>query len=1185
MKKCFYIIMLALVICTALHGQLSFTLEDLDLPEVYLGDAVWSDFNNSGYLDLLITGYTYGAGNQAAPLTKIYRNEGDGTFTDMNAGLFDLGVSRATVGDLNNNGFNDIVMFGYTGLGGDVYFKMYYNNGDETFTEVVTDFPPMYRGDLALGDFNNDGLLDILISAEEDDTGDAITSIFLNNGDGTFSDLDAGLTPVTHSGIALGDLNNNGYLDLVITGRVASFTFEAYIYFNNGDGTYTQSDQEITGLRYASAALTDYNNDGFKDILISGSDNFDYKHTIIYRNNGDETFTDIDAGLAEVRQGDAIWGDFNNDGSPDVMLTGEVEGGWTTKLYLQTGVDIFTETALDFTAARRSILAPADFNNNGKLDVLLVGWSASQDYLAELYQNQIPTSHIPAEPPTGLFSAINDSVVTLNWEHSNPGTTPVNGLTYNIRIGTSSGESDIVSPQADSGTGFRRIAGPGKYTTNSGMIQGLDDGVYYWSLQAIDHIYSGSQFSAEAMFVVGDLPDPTEPPLLLSPANEADDLASNVNLQWQAVDNAVYYTLQLSADEDFDEITVEHNLALTSYWVHNLEFDADYFWRVSSSNGSYSSAWSEIRTFSTISDLVSINSLTADVFAIDNVLLEWIQPTSADNGNREEISGYKIYRNNNLIGQIDDPDLLSFTDEGLGNGDHDYHVTVLYGTDIYGGLYESIASNVETVTIYLIPPQNITAETGNQLVHLLWEGPDFDSQHRELIGYNVYRNDNLQNQTPLVDTEYQDTNVINGTAYTYYVRTVYSGGLSEPSAQIIAAPSIPPLYPPLDLSASLEGYDVNLNWYSFTDGEWFSHDNGMNSGGIGTNDAIQFEVAARFEPQDLDQYGGLWLEYVSFFPREHQALYSVRVWQGGSIDGDDYNEGDLLIDQALTTADLTIGSWTIVQLETPIMIDATQELWIGYHINTQTGYPAGRDAGPAIVNKGDLVNIDGWESLYQMNPNLNYNWNIQGFVNLWLDRESNMAIPLGRSSENFGATNNPTLSDQSALSAKSFACPSRNLTGYNVYRNGNLYAEIDNIEHSYYVDELTSSGIYHYYVTSLYEGGESPSSNIETIIFTSVEEVESEPLETRLRQNYPNPFNPETTISFSIAEDGYTELTVYDIKGRRVASLLNESLKAGHYQKVWNAQSNKGKEIPAGVYFYRLGSGENSIERKMLLLK
>jgi flagellar hook assembly protein FlgD len=88
-------------------------------------------------------------------------------------------------------------------------------------------------------------------------------------------------------------------------------------------------------------------------------------------------------------------------------------------------------------------------------------------------------------------------------------------------------------------------------------------------------------------------------------------------------------------------------------------------------------------------------------------------------------------------------------------------------------------------------------------------------------------------------------------------------------------------------------------------------------------------------------------------------------------------------------------------------------------------------------------------------------------------------------------------------------------------------------------------------------------------------------------QNHPNPFNPETTISFLTAEDAENaELVIYNIKGQKVKTLVNEVLPAGEHSVVWDGKNTNNKAVASGIYFYNLKVGKKSIAtRKCLLLK
>ena len=91
--------------------------------------------------------------------------------------------------------------------------------------------------------------------------------------------------------------------------------------------------------------------------------------------------------------------------------------------------------------------------------------------------------------------------------------------------------------------------------------------------------------------------------------------------------------------------------------------------------------------------------------------------------------------------------------------------------------------------------------------------------------------------------------------------------------------------------------------------------------------------------------------------------------------------------------------------------------------------------------------------------------------------------------------------------------------------------------------------------------------------------------EFALSQNYPNPFNPTTTISYGVATTGHITLSIYDITGRLVSTLIDGQVNAGNHQVMWNGLDNMGMPVSAGVYIYSLENEVSTMTRKMVFMK
>ena len=151
---------------------------------------------------------------------------------------------------------------------------------------------------------------------------------------------------------------------------------------------------------------------------------------------------------------------------------------------------------------------------------------------------------------------------------------------------------------------------------------------------------------------------------------------------------------------------------------------------------------------------------------------------------------------------------------------------------------------------------------------------------------------------------------------------------------------------------------------------------------IGTNDADTFTVAIRFTPSELSSANGQYLSHVAFIPGETTVHeFTIKVWVGGSHPDDTtFNEGTLVSSEVVLPSQVTTATWNVIPLTTPVLIDATQELWIGYECTATGGYPAGASADNVINGQNDLIAMYGenWTTL--ASSNLTYAWCIMGYT-------------------------------------------------------------------------------------------------------------------------------------------------------------------------------------------------------------
>src|SRR5579863_6611326 len=388
------------------------------------------DYNRDGYPDLFLVNGTRLAQSASSPepTSHLYRNNGDGTFTDVTraAGLAYAGWGQgACVADFDNDGWDDLFVT-YYGKN-----RLYHNNGDGTFTEMaeragVAGADGRWNSGCAFVDYDRDGKVDLFVAnyvnlgpgfsnVPNPGAGEycqykgipiacgprglpaAVNYLYHNNGDGTFTDVSqsAGIRN-TEGHYALGvltfDYDNDGWPDIY----VACDSAASILYHNKRNGTFEDAGI-FSGLAYnedgeaqagMGLAAFDYDHDGFLDVVKT---NFSDDSPNLYHNNGDGTFSDrvFLAGLGRVRNflgWGVIAADFDNDGWNDIFmvnghLTPEIDTARSDSSYRQPKLlyrnlrdgrfeDVTPVTGPDVASLHSSRgAAAADLQNDGRLAI------------------------------------------------------------------------------------------------------------------------------------------------------------------------------------------------------------------------------------------------------------------------------------------------------------------------------------------------------------------------------------------------------------------------------------------------------------------------------------------------------------------------------------------------------------------------------------------------------------------------------------------------------------------------------------------------------------------------------------------------------------------------------------------------------------------------------------------------
>ncbi|TYO97129.1 VCBS repeat protein [Geothermobacter ehrlichii] len=390
-KKTLCVLLAALMLCLGSGLVLAQEFVDISsqagVADAGLGKGVaFGDINNDGLVDLYVS--NKGGANH------LYLNKGNGKFEDITArageGLDYPGLAMGSVfGDYNNDGFVDL----YLATGGRYEIeanRLFRNNGDGTFTDVTEEAGvglKAFTYGASWADYDNDGYLDLYCANYG--VG-AKNVLFHNNGDGTFTDVTdvAGVGDRSWSWMGVwADVNGDHYVDLYVVNGQYPVGEKNRLYINNGDGTFRDATSEA-GVEDPNwglgAAFADIDNDGDLDLFVSnyvGPNN-------LYLNDGKGVFTLANEKIAGTHEGwgkGPTFGDVDHDGDLDLY---EGDCKLANQLYLNDGKGNFVNVAdrqpqLKCETVRTKGTAFADIDNDGDLDLYVINWGAEN----KLYLN------------------------------------------------------------------------------------------------------------------------------------------------------------------------------------------------------------------------------------------------------------------------------------------------------------------------------------------------------------------------------------------------------------------------------------------------------------------------------------------------------------------------------------------------------------------------------------------------------------------------------------------------------------------------------------------------------------------------------------------------------------------------------------------------------------------------------
>jgi formylglycine-generating enzyme required for sulfatase activity len=329
-----------------------------DLPGLYDSAVAWGDFDNDQRLDLLITGLTNLSGR--AEVSQLWRNTGDGFTQSLVPGLPGVAQSSAAWSDFDGDGRLDFLITGTSNGTSIGAISQLWRNTGGGFTNVpIPGLPGVYFGSMAWADFDNDARPDFLITGITNGSESGSTAqLWRNTGSGFTNMPVPGLPGVFVSSLGWADYDNDGKVDFLLDGLSAN-GFVSQLWRNTGEGFINVPVPGLQGIGDGSLAWADYDSNGWRDFLITGLAGGATPVAQIWRNTGNG-FTNVPMpGLPGNFDNSLAWGDYDNDGRPDFLIAGTIEGGMVSQLWRNTFTSPAPEVSVPdpgLNAAIRQIL-------------------------------------------------------------------------------------------------------------------------------------------------------------------------------------------------------------------------------------------------------------------------------------------------------------------------------------------------------------------------------------------------------------------------------------------------------------------------------------------------------------------------------------------------------------------------------------------------------------------------------------------------------------------------------------------------------------------------------------------------------------------------------------------------------------------------------------------------------------
>jgi outer membrane protein assembly factor BamB len=1132
-----------------------------------LQSIITADFNDDGFLDLAVA-------NGSANTVSILLNNGKGIFAQTSVVSLVTGINQPfvinpcaiTAGDFNGDGYLDLAVANQKAN----TVSILLNNGNGTFTQNSKIGLKRGPWSITTGDFNVDGYLDLAVA----DALDCEVEILLNNGDGTFtgsSAISVGRLPMS---ITAGDFNDDGFLDLAVANNDPS---SVSILINNGSGVFTNSSTLSAGTQPQSIIAGDFNGDGFPDLAVANGTSDDVS---ILMNNEYGTFTKSSSPSVGSNPWSITTGDFDGDGSLDLAVANQNSIDVSILLNGNKSASIsLSSNSLKFggVASGKSKSINLIITNNGKDSALIISNVTSSNTAftsnrSSLTVNPGGTDTVKVTfSPTAPGITYSDSMtitsndlkkllVKVYLSGSSFPLPPTLASPANKAPGVPNNTSFTWNASAGATSYHLQVSTDSLFNTfmfNDSMITDTSkqdlileyNTIYYWRVSA-RNIGGSSNFPPFWSFMT-TLAPPTN--LAATPHNK------NIALTWNASEGSNILRYFIYRGSASPPTSIVDSTTGTSYIDSGLTNGERYFYRVSAlSNEMIESALSNevnAQPFNQSPHAVKLNDVSQpNAGRTLKVTLQFLSQGSTDSDGTIDSVFWFIN------------DYLTSTQESI---IHDFrqgtNKVTLVVKDNDGATDTSIAYVTRSMFVVEVngPIYAGLSILGNDAMYAIASG---EAVYRMSADGNIFYTLQVGGEVRSSSSIAYDTTVYIASSDKNLYAFSKDGNSVWPALPLggvlSATPAVDSLANRLYIGVSNRNFAAvnrttgSVSWNYFSDAP------------IRNSAVITHDRKLIFATNKGTLYGFDLNTLTSPVSPTWQLAFSDTAPTSIALDDQGFVYVGTGMGRLLKISMLSNQQPSIVwQVQTgsaisgsPV-IDANGILYVGstdsklYAVDIQTGYvkwifsaKAAIRSTSAISDAGIVYFGNDAGEVFALDSNKTVQWHY--------NTTSAVSAPLlyYNSTLYIGTLGNRIIAlyDGSETPIKKAAVISKSIS----------------------LKQAAKTSIW-----PTFQGNNQRTGTNSSNAATQIQKVGYKEVFT-LSQNYPNPFNTITNISFSLPEQSFVLLKVFDMMGREKATITSEEMQAGFYTRQWNAAN-----MPDGIYFYRLQVGSFNETKKLIILK